>query len=191
MSSAGEQSGGEQVDPAALAARAEADKNLLAQFNACVLQSDEMLKQRGVPAQRARDIAFARSLLFLPEWNIVACAVKGEKEPEIKQLAMIEVKGPDGKPCPSLAVFPTATIARGESMRMKVPFEGGFWVTLSAPIAGVVEWVHSLKVPAVSVVTEVHGNGPNCVLGVEFLDWVKKIEDQQRQQAQAPDAAGG
>ena len=95
------------------------------------------------------------------------------------------------RPAPDAVPGAPATIARSESMRMKVPFEGGFWVTLSAPIAGVVEWVHSLKVPAVSVVTEVNGNGPNCVLGVEFLDWVKKIEEQQRAQAQAPDAAGG
>ena len=80
MASADGHGGGEQIDPVALAERAKADANLLAQFNASIAQSDEMLRERGVPAQRARDIAFARSLLFLPEWNIVACAVKGEKD---------------------------------------------------------------------------------------------------------------
>ena len=34
--------GHEQVDPAALQARAESDATLLANFNSCVLQSDEM-----------------------------------------------------------------------------------------------------------------------------------------------------
>ncbi|MEY4119320.1 MAG: hypothetical protein RLZZ116_2648 [Planctomycetota bacterium] len=176
--------GQEPVDPAKLVERAQADAALLAEFNTCVTQSDEMLQKGGVPAQRARDIAFARSLLFLPEWNIVACAMKGEKEPEIKHFAMIEVKGPDGKSCPSLAVFPTATVARAESLRMRVPIEGGFWVTLSAPIGGVVEWLKSLQVQAVSVVNSTPSTGPSCVLGVDFIDWVKKVEAQQQQQQQ-------
>ena len=174
--------GQEQVDPAVLEARAKSDATLLESFNSCVLQSDEMLKKSGMSAQRARDIAYARSLLFLPEWNIVACAVKGESEPQIKQFAMIEVKAPDGKSCRSLAVFPTATIARVESTRMRIPIENGFWVTLSAPIGGVVEWLKSLEIPAVSVVTATNSNGPSCVLGVDFIQWVKGVEDQQRQQ---------
>jgi hypothetical protein len=176
--------GQEPVDPAKLAERAQADAALLAEFNTCVTQSDEMLKKGGVPAQRARDIAFARSLLFLPEWNIVACAVKGEREPEVKQFAMIEVKGPDGKSCPSLAVFPTATIARAESLRMRVPIDDGFWVTLSAPIAGVVDWLKTLQVQAVSVINATPANGPSCVLGIDFIDWVKKVEAQQQQGGQ-------
>lgn len=172
--------GEEQVDPAALEARTRSDATLLENFNSCVRQSDEMLRKSGMPAERAREIAYARSLLFLPEWNIVACALKGEAEPQIRQFAMIEVKAPDGKPCRSLAVFPTATIARSESMRMRIPEDSGFWVTLSAPVSGVLEWVKSLEVPAISVVTEVNSSGPTCVLGVDFIQWVKGIEDQQR-----------
>ena len=108
----------------------------------------------------------------------------GKQVPVGTPIAMIEVKGPDGKSCASLAVFPTATIARAESLRMRVPIEGGFWVTLSAPIGGVVEWLRSLQVQAVSVVNATPSNGPSCVLGLDFIEWVKKVEAQQQQAPQ-------
>jgi hypothetical protein len=57
-------------------------------------------------------------------------------------------------------------------------------VTLSAPIGGVVEWLKSLQVQAVSVVNSTPSTGPSCVLGVDFIDWVKKVEAQQQQQQQ-------
>ena len=176
----GDAPGQEAIEQVTLEERAKIDATLLADFNTCVAQSDQMLQKSGVPLQRARDIAYARSLLLLPEWNVVACALKGAGEHEIKQLAMIEVKGPDGTPCPSLAVFPTATIARAESTRMKVPIEGAVWVTLSAPVGGVFDWLKSIKVPAVSVVATMNGSGPNCVLGLDFIEWVRQVEAQQR-----------
>ena len=57
-------------------------------------------------------------------------------------------------------------------------------MTLSAPIGGVVEWLKSLQVQAVSVVNATPSNGPSCVLGLDFIEWVKKVEAQQQQAPQ-------
>ena len=89
--------------------RAQIDATLLGQFNDSVRQSQEMLTKNGAAADRARDISFARSLLFLPQWHVVACIVVEDGQPQPKRLAMIEVRDAQGQPCPSLAVFATAT----------------------------------------------------------------------------------
>lgn len=169
------------------AERAASEATLLSQFNELVRQSREMLESGGAPAERARDIAYARSMLFLPAWHVVACAVQGATQPEIQRLSMIEVRDGQGQPCPSLAVFPTDTLARAEIPRMQIPVEGGFWVTLAVPTEQVVDWIKSMKIPAVSVVTVNATMAPSCVLGVDFIEWVAKIEAQQAGQAQQPE----
>jgi hypothetical protein len=93
---------------------------------------------------------------------------------------MIEVRDAQGQPCPSLAVFATATLAALEMPRMQIPIEGGSWATLSVPIESAVDWVASLQVPAVSVVTQNGTMTPACVLGVDFLQWVAKVEAESR-----------
>ena len=170
----------------AAAERAKSDAALLGQFLEVVRQSEEMLLQSGVAADRSRDIAHARALLMLPEWFVVGCALPGEKQPDVKQLSMIEVRGPQGERTPSLAVFPTMSLAQAEIPRMQVPFEHGFWVTLAAPSEGVLEWIRSMKIPAISLVLVAGGNGPSSVLGLEFVEWVRKIEAEQRQAQQPP-----
>lgn len=160
--------------------RAQIDATLLGQFNDSVRQSQEMLTKNGAAADRARDISFARSLLFLPQWHVVACIVVEDGQPQPKRLAMIEVRDAQGQPCPSLAVFATATLAALEMPRMQIPIEGGSWATLSVPIESVVDWVASLQVPAVSVVTQNGTMTPACVLGVDFLQWVAKVEAESR-----------
>lgn len=178
----GAQAGGGPADPVE---RMKADAKLLADFMQCVQQSEQMLLQGGLDAQRARDIAFARSLLLLPAWCVVACAVKGEgPQPDIKQLSMISVRDAQGNASASLAVFPTAALADAEAPRMKLPIEGGFWVTLSVPTEQAPAWVRSMGIPSVSVVAVAGANGPTSVLGLDFVDWVAKIEAQQRAAAE-------
>jgi len=180
----GAQSGRGPVDPVE---RMKADAKLLEDFMTCVQQSEEMLLKGGLEAQRARDIGFARSLLLLPAWCVVACAVRGageDSQPDIKQLSMISVRDAQGKPSASLAVFPTAALADAEAPRMKLPIEGGFWVTLSVPTQNAIAWVRSMGIPSVSVVALAGANGPSAVLGLDFVEWVAGIEAQQR-------AAGG
>lgn len=174
----GAQSGGGPVDPVE---RMKADAKLLEDFMTCVQQSEQMLLKGGLDAQRARDIGFARSMLLLPAWCVVACAVKGEGEhPDVKQLSMISVRDAQGQPSASLAVFPTAALADAEAPRMKLPIEGGFWVTLSVPTENAIAWIRSMGIPSVSVVALAGANGPSSVLGLDFVEWVAKIEAQQR-----------
>jgi hypothetical protein len=175
-----------QEEAPTAAERAASDATLLSQFNELVRQSREMLESGGAPAERARDISYARSMLFLPAWHVVACAVQGATQPEIQRLSMIEVRDAQGQPCPSLAVFPTDSLARAEIPRMQIPIESGFWVTLAVPTEQVVAWVKSMKIPAVAVVTVTATMAPSCVLGLDFIEWVAKIEAQQQQQSQQP-----
>jgi len=160
--------------------RAQADATLLGQFNDSVRQSQEMLAKNGSPADKARDIAFARSLLFLPAWHVVACIVMEDGKPQPKRLAMIEVRDAQGQPCPSLAVFTTLTLAALEMPRMQIPIEGGSWAALSIPLESVIDWVDSMKIPAVSVVTQNGTMTPACVLGLDFLKWVATVEAESR-----------
>lgn len=176
MSGTDNQGAGEQADQAAIAERAKAEASLVASFNASVLQSEAMLVQSGVPADRARDIAFARSILQLSDWSFAAWAVGGEPQPEIKRLAMIEAKDPEGNHSACIPVFLTGSIAMAESLRMPALGEGGFWVTISVPVAGVLEWVKSMKIPAVAIVNAANAGGPACVLGVDFIEWVRTME---------------
>lgn len=182
----GAQTGGGSIDPVE---RMRADAKLLEDFMTCVQQSEQMLLQGGVDAQRARDIAFARSLLLLPSWCVVACAVKGEgPRPDIKQLSMVSVRDAQGNTSASLAVFPTASLADAEAPRMKMPIEGGFWVTVAVPTEQAPAWVRGMGIPSVSVVAAAGANGPTSVLGLDFVDWVAKVEAQQRAAAE-PGAA--
>ncbi len=158
--------------------RAAEDAVMLKAFEECVQQSESTLVSSGAPAEYARNIAYARSMFGLPNWHVVACALPGANQPEIKQLAMIAVRDAQGNATPSLAVFVTETIAEAEIPRMNIPIVGGFWLTLRVPTVSVVGWIRSLRIDAVSVVVQGGGAGPARVLGVDFLEKVQGIEAQ-------------
>ncbi|MEY3027175.1 MAG: hypothetical protein RLZZ238_2072 [Planctomycetota bacterium] len=156
----------------------QVDAVLFGQFMQSVEQSRQMLLGSGAPEDRARDIAFARSLLFLPDWHVIGCAVEREGRPVITRLSLVEVRGVDDEACPSLAVFPTVSLAEAEVPRMRVPEPGGRWVAISIPTAEVLPWIRSMKLPAISVVTATNASAPSCILGLDFIEWVKSVESQ-------------
>jgi hypothetical protein len=170
------------VDKRNPAQRAQEDAAMLGAFEECVRQSQAMLIASGAPAPYAMNIAYARSMFGLPNWHVVACAIHGPTEPDIKQLAMIQVRDEQGQSSPTLAVFVTEAVAEAEIPRMNIPIEGGFWLTLRIPTEEVLPWIRSIKIQAISVVMQGGAAGPSRVLSVELLEKVQSIE------AQAPRA---